>query len=189
VWGRVLPILLDSLGGVSCRVSFSPLLSLFWWAVRYKWELWSGFTRWLACEQYLVSSVHGQVSIRTCDRSVPVCARWSDLLWFLPGVSWVALQLQLWLVSSSPSEMGQFRVVNCSQSHEVSSVICHIPAMGVWLVAPPLLSAFVLCSAPASGVWFLAPPPFSKVSSVFYSHPAISDRLQFTVYVFQFCWG
>jgi hypothetical protein len=93
---------------------------------------------------------HGQVATGTCDTTLPVCARWSDLLLLFPGGSSVVLQLCLWLVSSSSSKVGQFSFVCHSQSHEISSTINHTPTLGGWLVIPPSLSTFVPCSTPAS---------------------------------------
>jgi hypothetical protein len=46
---------------------------------------------------------------------------------FLPGGSCVALQLQLCLVSSSPSRVGQFSFEYCPQSQETISGINHQP--------------------------------------------------------------
>jgi hypothetical protein len=45
------------------------------------------------------------------------------------------------------------------------------------------------CSShcPAHRVWLPVPPLFSEVGLVFYPVPIASGRLQFTVYVFQFC--
>jgi hypothetical protein len=68
-------------------------------------------------DDYIVSSIlfllsTVQVVVGACGSSLPVCERWSDLLLFSPGGSWIALQLQLWLVSSSPSKVGQFSFVH-----------------------------------------------------------------------------
>jgi hypothetical protein len=72
---------------------FVPL-SLVLWSIHYQQELWSGLTRWLACEQYLVPSFHKTFAIGTWGNSLPVCARLSDLL-FSPGGSCIAPQLKL----------------------------------------------------------------------------------------------
>jgi hypothetical protein len=63
---------------------FFFLLSLVLGAICYKWEPWSSLTRWLACEQYFVPSSHWAGCNWDLSNSLPVCTRWSDLL-FLPG--------------------------------------------------------------------------------------------------------
>jgi hypothetical protein len=94
----------------------------------------------------------------------------------LPGRSWIAPQLWLWKVSSSPNKMGQFSFVHHPQSHEINSVIHHAPALGGWLLTPSPLSALVLHLAPTLRIWLLTPPPFSEVGSAFHSIPAVSSR-------------
>jgi hypothetical protein len=74
--------------------------------------------------------------------SLPVHAGWSELLLFSPGGSCIALQLQLCLVSSSPSQVGQFSFEHSPLSHEISSRIHYLPCFGK--VAPLSLSTFVL---------------------------------------------
>jgi hypothetical protein len=59
---------------------------------------------------------------------------------FLPGGSCVALQLQLCLVSSSSSKVGQFSFECLTRSALGSTTF---PTLGGWPVTPPLLSAFV----------------------------------------------
>jgi hypothetical protein len=105
-------------------------------------------------DDWLVSSIWfllctGQIVIGTWVTSV--CARWSNLL-FLPGGSCFVLSLQFCQISSSPSKVGQFCSEHCSQSHETSSVITHIPALGGWLIAPPSFSPFV--PHHASAYWY-----------------------------------
>jgi hypothetical protein len=85
----------------------------------------------------------GLVAIVTWGNSLPVHARWSDLL-FSPGSSWIALQVQLLLVSSSPTKMMQFSFEYSPQSSGTSSVIHHIPILGVWLVIQPLSQLLLL---------------------------------------------
>jgi hypothetical protein len=58
---------------------------------------------WLARSIYFLLST-GEVAIGTWGNSVPVCAKWSDLL-FLPGSICISLPLQLCLVSSSSSKV------------------------------------------------------------------------------------
>jgi hypothetical protein len=53
----------------------------------------------------------------------------------------------------------------------------------------PTLSACCLPHLHLLRVQLLAAPLFSEVDSVFYPILTVSDRLQFTVYVSQFCWG
>jgi hypothetical protein len=89
----------------------------------------------VSSDSWVVSSIWfllstGQVAIGTYGSSLPVCARWFNLLLFSPGSSYVALLLQLWLVNSSPSKVGQFSFVHHPQSHEANSAICHVPTLG-----------------------------------------------------------
>jgi hypothetical protein len=140
----------------------------------------------------LVSSIWfllytGQVAIGSCDSSLPVCVRWSDLL-FLSGGGWVVLQLQLWLISYSSSKVRQFSFLHHPQSYEIISAICHTPSLGGWLVSPTLLSVFIPHSNPTC--WVLHwESLFSEVGSEFHPTLTVSGRLQLTVYVFQFCSG
>jgi hypothetical protein len=108
----------------------------------------------------------------TPDISWLVCARWLDLWLFSLGSSWVALQLissvALQLISSFSTKVGQFSFVQCPKANEISLVICHVPALGYWLVAPPPLLAFVShclsllnlasCPTPVLQGWFSVPP-------------------------------
>jgi hypothetical protein len=155
----------------------------------------------------------GQVTIRIWGNSLSVCTRWSDLL-FLPGSSYIALPLQLCLVSSSPSKIGAIQF--CPQPHETQwstmpllwevglsphphfQTLCLSPSLLAdssvplegWLVTPP-------CSPPL----FFVPPLFTDSLppcpntilqgwfSISHTHPTVSGWLQFTVYAFQFCWA
>jgi hypothetical protein len=82
--------------GKSCLEVFFPC---------FPWSYGSSVTSG-SCEvshQTNVSSIGfllstGQVAIGTCGSSLPVCARWSNLLLFSLGGSCIALQLHLWLV-------------------------------------------------------------------------------------------
>jgi hypothetical protein len=85
---------------------------------------------------------------------VPVCVKWFNPLLFLPGGSCIALPLQLCLVSSSPSKVGQFSFEYCPQSHWTSSGIYHGPNVGGWLVA-----------SPCSQCLFHTPPSLSESSA------------------------
>jgi hypothetical protein len=58
-----------------------------------------------------------------------------------------AALLPYWLVSSSPRKVRHFSFVHHPQSQEISSVICHTPTLGGWVVAPPPLSVLVPCRA------------------------------------------
>jgi hypothetical protein len=127
---------------------FLVLFSLAWL------KLWSNLTRWLAVSSSLF------LANRVCDSSLPVCVRWSDLL-FSPGSSWVAPQLQLLLVSFPPDKLGQFSFMYHPWSHKISSAIHHATTLGGWLVTPPQLSVFFPCPAPAHRVQFLVPFPHS----------------------------
>jgi hypothetical protein len=106
---------------------------------------------------------------------------------FLPDSRCIALQLQLCLVSSSPSKVEQFCFECCplSQRSALGSTTC--PVFGCWLVTSPLLSAFVLdlCShlfnkSSVLRVQLLAPPTFSRADSAFHSH--LCCQCQITVH-------
>jgi hypothetical protein len=103
----------------------------------------------------------GQVSIGVCNSLLLVYATWSDLLLFSSGSSWVAPQLQLWLVNFSPNKVQCFSFVYCPQTHEISSAIHHAPALGGCLVAPTLLSMFVSYPICTRRVWLLWEVGFS----------------------------
>jgi hypothetical protein len=61
--------------------------------------------------------------------TLPVHERYSGLL-FSPCGTCIALQLQLCLVGSSPSKVGQLSFEYCPQSQEISSGIPHQPCFG-----------------------------------------------------------
>jgi hypothetical protein len=85
------------------------------------------------------------------------------------------------LVSSSPSEVGQFKFACCPQVQEMSSVVHELPCFG---------DGFSLCLFPgvsAQGVYFFAPSPFSGVGSVFHQPPLLSVCYDGLLFVFQFC--
>jgi hypothetical protein len=88
---------------------------------------------------------------------------------FSPGNSSIGLLLQLWLVSSSPSKVGQFSFEYCPQSHQISSEICHAPNLGGLVVASPLLSAPFLALLPLTES--LAPCPILVFHSSFSGLP------------------
>jgi hypothetical protein len=111
---------------------------------------------WLVNSIWFLLST-GQVAVGIWGNSLPVHSRWLDLMLFLPGSSCVALQLQFCLVSSSPRKVEQFSFECSPQSHENSSRVPHGPALGGWLVVPPLLSAFV--TFPAFVHWELGSLP------------------------------
>jgi hypothetical protein len=113
-----------------------------------------------------------------------------------------ALPLQLCLVSSSPSKVGQLSFKS-PQVQETISVIHHAPQpllckfglllhlcsqplcltpllltnilapLGGWLLAPPKLSVIVPCPALTCLIRQLDPPPFSEAGSVFHSTPIL----------------
>jgi hypothetical protein len=135
--------------------------------------------------------------------------------------SCLALQLQLCLVSFSPSKVGQFSFECCPLSHEISSGIQHLPhfgrlacyptpavshcaspdlpwvlaaPLGGWHVTPLLLSTFAALPTffhwkLALRVWVLAPLLFPGQVQRSTPTSAFHVRVQFTVSVFQFCWG
>jgi hypothetical protein len=155
-------------------------------AVCSKQELWSSLTRWLACEQYLGLSVHKAV----CNWDLwQLTTSLCKVVWSVVFIRWllVALELQVWLVSFSPSKVDQFNLMNHPQSHKVISVICPCPHSGRLACLPnPVLS---LLSFPGPKRWIPCPTQFSEIGAAFHPIPTVSGRLLFTVYVFQFCLG
>jgi hypothetical protein len=121
---------------------------------------------WLVSNIWFLLST-GHVAIGMSGSSLPVCARWSNLL-VSSSCSCVALQLQQWLVSSSPRKVGQF------------SLACH-PIHTLSLCASPHLHSL--------RVRLLALHPFFGVYLAFHPTPTVSGRIQFTVYVSQFKGG
>jgi hypothetical protein len=144
---------------------------------------------------------------------LPVCAVWSELLLFSPGGRCIALQLQLCLVSSSPTKVGQFSFECCPLSH-FGSTTCPLwqvaclptPALRLcacpdlwwvlvapvegWLVTPLLLSAFAALPAFVHWEFSSLPHPCSPGQvQCSTSTSAVSVRLRFDVCIFQFCWG
>jgi hypothetical protein len=77
------------------------------------------------------------------------------MLLFSPHSCCVALQLQLYLVSSSPNKVGQFSFECCPLSHEISSRIHHLPLFV--RLACCLNPALSLCASPDL-CWVLAVP-------------------------------
>jgi hypothetical protein len=91
---------------VETAEGFFPMFFLVLWAIT------SGSSKVVSSDSWLVYSIWfplstGQMAIGTCGSSLPVCAEWSHLLWFLPGGSCIALPLQLCEASSSHSKVGQ----------------------------------------------------------------------------------
>jgi hypothetical protein len=89
----------------------------FFFLDHYPWSigchLQAGALEVVSLDDWLVSSISfflsaGQVATGAWGSSLPVHARWSQIF-FSPGGSCIALQLQVCLVSSSPSKVGQFR--------------------------------------------------------------------------------
>jgi hypothetical protein len=91
---------------------------------------------------------------------LPVRVGWSEL--FLPGHSCVAIQLQLCLVSSSPSKVGAIQFWMLPSVPEISYGIHHLHSFGMLPVSHPALSLCVfpdLCwvlAAPLGG-WLVTP--------------------------------
>jgi hypothetical protein len=145
LWGKECPSCWTAWGGDS----WSVVLFFFF---HFPWSYGPSFTSgnsdmvspsdWLVSSTWLLLST-GQVTVEAWGNSLLVCARCSEMFLFSPGSSWVALQLQLCLVSSSPSKVGQFSFEYCPQSHETSSGIYHQATLGGWFVTPSPLSNFV----------------------------------------------
>jgi hypothetical protein len=88
----------------------------------------------------------------------PPTARWENLFWVL-----LSPVRQL----SDPTQPHFGRLACCSTP---ALCLCYFSHLG------------------SLTVWFLASPLFSSASSAFYPIPTVHVRLQFAVYVFQFCW-
>jgi hypothetical protein len=86
------------------------------------------------------------------------------------------------------SKVGQFSFVHHPQSHKISSESAMPPLWKVGLFPTPL-SAFV--PFPTSTCWEFSSLPHPILQGWFSvpTHPTVSDRLQFTVYLLQFCFG
>jgi hypothetical protein len=113
--------------------------------------------------------------------SLPVRAGWSELL-FSPGGNCIALQVQLCLVSSSPSKVGQFSFEHCLLSLEISSGIHHLPCFGRLACHPtPTLSFYtspdfcLVLVAPLGG-WLFT----SSLLSAFVTFPEFNEFIQFS---------
>jgi hypothetical protein len=181
LWGRVLPLLSDSLG--------RRRLEVFWFFVfHFPWSygpsIVSGNSEIVSPDGWLVSSI-----CSFCPQSrlqfEPVCARWSDLL-FLPGGSCVALPLQPRLVSCSPARWGNL-VLSTALSPMGLAQQSTTPCFRRLAFCPtPALSLCSLPLLPLLRVQLLAPPPFSRVGSTLHPTPTVDGRLQFTVYAFSF---
>jgi hypothetical protein len=101
------------------------------WAIFYKQELQSGFTRWLDCEQYLVPSNHRAVcnwdlwqlisSLCKVVQSVVVFARWQKKKKSCSIATTLAGQLL------PPARWGNSVLCKALKCHEISSKIHHAP--------------------------------------------------------------
>jgi hypothetical protein len=83
-------------------------------------------------------------------------------------------------------------------SHPSSQPLCltscllsaSLPALGAWLVTPtPSLSLCYFYCLHLLSIHLFAPPQFTGTGSADHPSSAVTFRLQFTLYAFQFCWG
>jgi hypothetical protein len=115
----------------------------FLWS--YGLSVMSGSSEVVSSDSWLVSSIWfllstGQVVIGTCGMSLPVCAKWSICCLCQVAAGLPYHCNSIWSVPPPAS------FEYCPQFKRL--VICHILALGAWLVCPtPALS---LCSLPAS---------------------------------------
>jgi hypothetical protein len=160
------------------------MLSLGLCVIHCKQDPWSGLTRWLLVSRVWFLLSTGKVAIGTWGNSQPVCSRWSDLV-YSSGGSCVALQLQLWLVSSFPNKVRQFYLECSPQSQDTSSVIHQGPVFRGWLIAPLLLSAFV--TFPAFIHWeFSSLTHLSSLGQVNCSTPPVLFLLDYNLLLIHF---
>jgi hypothetical protein len=129
---------------------------------------------WFVSSIWLLLST-GQVAFTNWGNSLPVHARWSELLLFLPDSSCVALQLQLCLVIPSPSKVGQFSFEYSPLSQETTSGIHYQPHFGRLAYHPTLVLSFCaspnICSVLALlGCWLVAPPPTLSLCCLSHIH-------------------
>jgi hypothetical protein len=126
---------------------------------------------WLVSSIWFLLST-GQLVIGAWCNSLPLHARCSDLLFFLPGGSCVDLYLQLYLFSSSWSKVGQFSFEYCPHSHKTSSGIQNWPQFGRLACRPiPAVIFFslhllrILLFSPPHSVWHVqcSTPPLLSV--------------------------
>jgi hypothetical protein len=116
--------------------------------------------------------------------SLPVPAGWSEMSLFSPGGSYIPLQLQLCLVSSSPSKVGQFSFECCPLSQEISSGIHHVTCFERFACRltpssqPLLLDSHSFTESLAFRILFLAPPSLYRAGSGF--HPYLCHCCQIT---------
>jgi hypothetical protein len=107
-----------------------------WWAFWCRWNLWSGHTRRLVCEQSLTPSAHrASCNWALWSLTFQLTTRFSKQVKY--GSYFRAVSPQLWKVSSSPNKAGQLSIVPHPQSQELSSVFCSIPTLGGWLQVLP----------------------------------------------------
>jgi hypothetical protein len=132
----------------------------------YGLSVTSGSSEVVSPGEWLMSSIYfflptGQVVIGTCSSSLPVCARWSDLMLFLQGGSCTTLLLQVCLVSSSSSKVWQCSFEYCPYPQETSPGIHHGPTLRGWVVGLPLLSTSVTYPTLVCSKFVLLPHPCS----------------------------
>jgi hypothetical protein len=104
---------------------------------------------------------------------------------FCLAAATLPLQLQLWLVSSSTSKVGQFSFEYKPQSHETSSVIHYAPLWEVGLSPHPWSQPLLLFLPSFTESSDTCSTLFSKAGSVFHPTLTVGVRLPFTVSVFQ----
>jgi hypothetical protein len=120
--------------------------------------------------------------------SAPLPVRWGNLVF-----GTVFSPMRLAQGSTTSSTLGCRLVASPMLSAFVASAhLCSVLVWPQWEVGWHPRTTLNLCYLSclcSLRVWLLAPSPFSRVDATFYPIPAVGDKLQFTLYAFQFCCG
>jgi hypothetical protein len=98
----------------------------------------------------------GRLQLRSVIACYQIVQSGQKCCCFSPGNSWIVLQPQLWLISSSPNKVGQFSFVNHPQLYKLRSAICQAPlwasqstlTLSICSLPQPHSPRLVQCSTP-----------------------------------------